>query len=61
MNRHCSTFINKNRGELVIEPYAMQQYSRVFMKLAGEAVSGDMERAAMALYQFVPSTEARHR
>jgi tetratricopeptide (TPR) repeat protein len=51
-------FINKNRGELVIEPYAMQQYSSVFMKLAGEAVSGDMERAAMALYQFVPSTEA---
>lgn len=51
-------FINKNRGELVIEPYAMHDYSRVFMKLAGDAVGADMQRAALALYQFVPSTEA---
>jgi tetratricopeptide (TPR) repeat protein len=51
-------FIEKNRGELVIDPYAMHDYSRVFMKLAGDAVGAEMERAAMALYQFVPSTEA---
>lgn len=51
-------FIQKNRGELVIEPYAMQQYSRVFMKLAGDSVTAGMERAAIALYQFVPSTDA---
>lgn len=51
-------FIDKNRGELVIDPFAMQQYSRVFMKLAGEAVAAEMERAAMALYHFVPSTDA---
>lgn len=51
-------FINKNRGELVIDPFAMQEYSRVFMKLAGEAVGADMLRAALALYQFVPSTDS---
>ena len=51
-------FIAKNRGELVIEPYAMQQYSRVFMKLAGDAVGAQMVRAAFALYQFVPTTDA---
>lgn len=51
-------FIAKNRGELVIEPYAMNQYSRVFMKLAGDAVAAQMERAAFALYQFVPTTDA---
>jgi tetratricopeptide (TPR) repeat protein len=51
-------FIQKNRGELIIDPYAMHEYSRVFMKLAGDAVGAEMERAAMALYQFVPSTEA---
>jgi tetratricopeptide (TPR) repeat protein len=28
------------------------------MKLAGDAIGADMERAAMALYQFVPSTDA---
>lgn len=51
-------FIAKNRGEIMIDPYAMHQYSRVFMKLAGDAVGANMERAAMALYQFVPSTDA---
>lgn len=51
-------FINKNRGELVIDPFAMQEYSRVFMKLAGEAVGADMQRAAFALYQFVPTTDS---
>ncbi len=51
-------FIEKNRGELVIDPFAMQDYSRVFMRLAGEAVGADMQRAAFALYQFVPSTDA---
>jgi tetratricopeptide (TPR) repeat protein len=51
-------FIEKNRGDLIIDPFAMQEYSRVFMKLAGEAVGADMQRAAFALYQFVPSTDA---
>lgn len=51
-------FITKNRGELIIDPYLMQQYSRVFMKLAGDAVAADMDRAAFALYQFIPPTEA---
>lgn len=51
-------FIDKNRGELIVEPHLMQQYSRVFMKLAGDAVAAEMERAAFALYQFIPSTES---
>ena len=51
-------FIGKNRGELAIEPFAMHHYSRVFLKLAGDAVAADMPRAAMELYQFVPSTDA---
>ncbi len=50
-------FIAKNRGELILEPYPMHRYSRVFMKLAGDAITADMRRAALALYQFVPSTE----
>ena len=51
-------FITKNRGEIAIAPYAMQQYSHLFMKLAANAANAEMERAAMALYQFVPSTDA---
>jgi tetratricopeptide (TPR) repeat protein len=50
-------FIGKNRGELVIDPFVMQDYSPVFMQLAGNAVGAEMERAAMELYQFVPSTD----
>lgn len=50
-------FIGKNRGELVIEPYEMYRFSPVFLKLAGDAIAAGMTRAAMALYQVVPSTE----
>jgi tetratricopeptide (TPR) repeat protein len=51
-------FIEKNRGELIIDPYLMHQYSPVFLKLAGDAIAAEMDRAALALYQFVPSTDA---
>lgn len=51
-------FIGKNRGELTMEPYLMHRYSRVFLKLAGDAVAVGMTRAAFALYSFVPATEA---
>ena len=50
-------FIEKNRGGLMSESYVMQRFSRVFLKLAGDAIAADMQCAAMALYQFVPSTE----
>lgn len=50
-------FIDKNRGDLIIEPFEMSEFSRVFMRLAGDAVSADMQRAALALYQMVPSTQ----
>ncbi len=49
-------FIAKNRGELIVAPYAMQRYSKVFMKLAADALEAEMTEAAINLYQFVPST-----
>ena len=51
-------FIGKNRGELTMEPSLMHRYSRVFLKLAGDAVAAGMTRAAFALYSFVPTTDA---
>ncbi len=51
-------FIGKNRGELIIEPVAMRNYTGVFLKLAGDALAAGMQRAAIAVYQFVPSAEA---
>ncbi len=51
-------FIVKNRGELVIGPVEMANYSGVLLKLAGDALAAGMQRAAIAVYQFVPSMEA---
>ncbi len=50
-------FIAKNRGELVLPPFEMQDFSPLLLKMGGEAVSADMLRAPLALYQLVPSTE----
>jgi tetratricopeptide (TPR) repeat protein len=50
-------FIDKNRAEIVIEPFEMEIYSRLFLKLAGDAIGADMEASAIALYQLVPSTD----
>lgn len=50
-------FIEKNRGDITIEPFEMQEFSRVFMRLAGDAVGAEMLRAALALYQMVPPTK----
>lgn len=50
-------FIEQNRGGLVVEPYLMQRYSNIFLKLAGDNVKAGKDRAAMALYQFIPATD----
>ena len=50
-------FIAKNRGGLIVAPYAMQSYSKVFMKLAADALEANMTQAALSLYHFVPATE----
>lgn len=50
-------FIAKNRGGLIVAPYAMQRYSKIFMKLAADALEAEMTAAALSLYQFVPASE----
>jgi tetratricopeptide (TPR) repeat protein len=51
-------FIEKNRSEIVSHPYQMHRYSKVLMKLAAEAIDSGMYRAAFALYQMIPATDA---
>jgi tetratricopeptide (TPR) repeat protein len=51
------SFIKENRGGLVCEPFVMHRYSKIFLKLGGEAIQAGMEESAMALYQFIPPTE----
>lgn len=50
-------FIAKNRGGLTVAPYAMQRYSKIFMKLAADAMGADMTEACLNLYQFVPASD----
>ena len=50
-------FIDKNRAEIVIEPFEMEVYSRLFLKLAADAMGAEMQASAIALYQLIPGTE----
>jgi tetratricopeptide (TPR) repeat protein len=50
-------FLEKNKGVLSIEPYEMQRFSKVFMKLAGDAIAAEKVKTALALYRFIPPTE----
>lgn len=50
-------FVDKNKGALMIEPFEMQRFSKIFMKLAGDAIAAEKIKTALALYQFVPSTQ----
>lgn len=48
-------FIGKNRGELTISAAEMRRFNAVFLGLAGNALTADMTRTAIAVYQFVGS------
>ena len=50
-------FIEKNRGEILIDPFEMSRYSAVFLRLAGDAIAAGMERAPIALYHLVTPTD----
>ncbi|MGE9269184.1 MAG: tetratricopeptide repeat protein [Verrucomicrobiales bacterium] len=50
-------FVEKNRADIVIEPYDMQAYSGLFLSLAGKAYNAEMEASAFMLYQLIPPTE----
>ncbi len=50
-------FVNKNKGVLSIEPFEMQRFSKIFMKLAGDAVAAEKVKTALVLYQFIPPTQ----
>jgi tetratricopeptide (TPR) repeat protein len=47
-------FIGRNRGALVPDLPEDAGHSHVFLKLAGDALAAEMQRAALAIYQLVP-------
>lgn len=50
-------FVDKNKGVISIEPFEMQRFSKIFMKLAGDAIAAEKIKTALVLYQFIPPTE----
>ncbi|MGJ8632734.1 MAG: tetratricopeptide repeat protein [Luteolibacter sp.] len=50
-------FIAKNRGNIIVDPYVMHRFSDGFLKLAGDAIGKKMNKTALSLYQFIPSSE----
>jgi tetratricopeptide (TPR) repeat protein len=51
-------FIGKNRGALVLDTLSGIHHSGIFLKLAGDAAAAGMTRAALALYQLVPTSDS---
>jgi len=49
-------FLSKNRAHIKLAPFRMHRYANIFMKLAADALSAEMLRAAFELYALVPST-----
>jgi tetratricopeptide (TPR) repeat protein len=51
-------FLDKNRADITLEPFQMCSFGPIFMRLAADALSADMDRTAFELYALVPSTVA---
>ncbi|MCK5806690.1 MAG: tetratricopeptide repeat protein, partial [Lentisphaeria bacterium] len=51
-------FMDKNRADITLDPFQMCNFGPVFMRLAADALSAEMDRGAFELYALVPSTIA---
>jgi tetratricopeptide (TPR) repeat protein len=51
------SFLERNRAGIVIEPFEMEPYAGLFLKLAADALAAEMDAAALALLQLVPSSD----
>lgn len=49
-------FVAKNRADFPGEPFEMQEFQRLILKLAQDALAVGMERAAIQLHQMVAAT-----
>jgi len=49
-------FIGRNRAHVTMRPYEMINYSPLFLKLAVDAFSAEMEFAALEMYGMIPDT-----
>ncbi|MCW1885070.1 tetratricopeptide repeat protein [Luteolibacter flavescens] len=51
------SFLGKYRSGIVLEPFEMEPYAGLFLKLAADAQAADMDGAALVLCQLVPPSD----
>ena len=50
-------FLNENRGNVTLDPYKMNKYTPLFLKMASDAMNKKMFSSAFTLYGLIPSTK----
>jgi tetratricopeptide (TPR) repeat protein len=51
------SFLERNRSGIVLEPFEMEPYAGLFLKLAADALAAGMDGAALVLCQLVPPSD----
>jgi tetratricopeptide (TPR) repeat protein len=51
------SFLDRYRSGIVLEPFEMEPYAGLFLKLAADALAADMDGAALVLCQLVPPSD----
>lgn len=51
-------FLQRNRGDIVMEPALMEPYATLFLSLGNDCLTAGCDAAGMAFLQLVPSTES---
>lgn len=52
-----TAFIDRNRGDLVFDPAAMEPFAKLHLKLGSDLIGAEMPSAAWSVYQLIPGTE----
>lgn len=51
------SFLDRYRSGIVLEPFEMEPYAGLFLKLAADALAADMDGTALILCQLVPASD----
>ncbi|WP_341407089.1 tetratricopeptide repeat protein [Luteolibacter soli] len=51
------SFLERYRSGIILEPFEMEPYGGLFLKLASDAMAADMDGAALVLCQVVPPSD----
>ncbi len=50
-------FVAENRADLTLDPYAMEPFVKLYLKLGSDAIGAEMPSTAFAVFQLIPGTD----